>query len=138
MDVEKFYVDSSLSSFFGLGRMFRCIAFTMLLWRDHFKRLIIPKHGKNDVAHFMHNSPNSPNSPIFLLAFAFVGIVAMDNWGYGHFRTLVNFKVIKSHHMQDAPGKAGSPLGHMYFVPIKFAGLFYRRIQTEVGIKLFR
>ena len=81
---------------------------------------------------------DSSDSHIILLAFAFVGIVVMDNWVYGHFRTLVNFKVIEYHHMQDASGKAGSPLGHMYFVPIKFAGLFYRRIQTEVGIKLFR
>ena len=135
MDVEKYYVSSSLSYPFSLGRMFRCIVFTMLLWRDHFKRLIIPKHGKNDVADFMHDSPNSH---IFLFAFAFVDIVAMDNRVYRYFRILVNLKVIKRHHMQDASGKAGSPLGHMYFVPIKFAGLFYRRIQTKVGIKLFR
>ena len=125
----------SLCYFSSLGRMFRCIAFAMLLWRDHFKRLIIPEHGKNDVADFMHDSPDSH---IFLLALAFVGIVAMDNWVYGHFRTLVNFKVIERHHMQDSSGKAGSPLGHMYPVPIKFARLFYRRIQTEVGIKFCR
>ncbi len=59
----------------------------MLLWCDHFKRLIIPEHGKNDVADFMHHSPDSH---IFFLAPAFVGIVTMNDWVYGHFRTPIN------------------------------------------------
>ena len=37
--------------------------------------------------------------------------------------------------MQDMPGKAGSPLGHVNFITIELAGLLYGRIQTEVGIK---
>ena len=38
--------------------------------------------------------------------------------------------------MQDAPSKAGFPLGHVDFVVVELAGLFYGRVQTEVGIKL--
>ena len=30
--------------------------------------------------------------------------------------------------MQDMPGKAGIPLGHMNLVTVKLAGLFYGRI----------
>lgn len=63
---------------------------------------------------------HSPDSHIFL-APAFVGIVTMNDWVYGHFRTPINFKVIECRHMQDASGKAGTPLGHMYPVPIEFA-----------------
>lgn len=38
--------------------------------------------------------------------------------------------------MQDTPGKAGPPLGHMDFVTVELTGLLYGRIQTEVSIKL--
>ncbi len=38
--------------------------------------------------------------------------------------------------MQDAPGKTGSPLGHVDFVTIELAGLLHGRIQAEVSIKL--
>ena len=63
--------------------------------------------GRDD---FMHNSSDSH---VFLLAFAFVGIIAVDNWIYWCFCPFIHLKVIEGHHMQDAPGKTGSPLGHV-------------------------
>ncbi len=33
--------------------------------------------------------------------------------------------------MQDAPGKAGTPLGHVDFVTIELAGLLHGRIQPK-------
>ena len=55
----------------------RCqIPLTVFLGRDDLKWFIIPEHGKNDVADFMHNSPDSH---VFLLAFAFVGIITVDD-----------------------------------------------------------
>ena len=112
----------------------RCkILLTMFLGSDDLKRLMISEHGKNDVADFMHDSPDSH---VFLLAFAFVGIIAVDNWIYWCFCPFIHLKIIDSHHMQDTPGKAGAPLGHMDFVPVKLAGLLHGRIQAEVGIKL--
>ena len=61
----------------------RCqMPFTVSLWSDGLKRFIIPEHGKNDVADLMHDSPDSH---VFLLAFAFVGIIAVDNWIYWRF-----------------------------------------------------
>ena len=79
---------------------------------------------------------DSPDSHIFLLAFAFVGIVAVDNRIYWCFGPFIYFKVIKRNHMQDTPCKAAAPLGHMHFVTVELAGLLYGRIQTKVGIKL--
>ena len=112
----------------------RCqILLTVFLGSDDLKRFIIPEHGKNDVADFMHDSPDSH---VFLLAFAFVGIVVVDNWIYRCFCPFIHLKVIECYHMQDTPGKAGAPLGHMDFVTIELARLLYGRIQTEVGIKL--
>ena len=52
------------------------IPLTVFLRSDDLKRFIISEHCKNDVADFMHDSSDSH---IFLLAFAFVGIIAVDN-----------------------------------------------------------
>ena len=128
-------INGSLSRFIILNWMFRRITFAVFLRGDHFKRLIIPEHGENDVADFMHHSPDGY---IFLFAFAFVSIVAVDNRVYRCFCAFIHLKVIGRHHMQDTPCRAGSPFGHMDFVPIKFAGLLYGRVKTELGIKLFR
>ena len=38
--------------------------------------------------------------------------------------------------MQDTPCKAGTPLGHMYPVPMELAGVIYTRIHPKVSIKL--
>ena len=112
----------------------RCkILLTVFLRSDDLKRLIIPEHGKNDVADFMHDSPDSH---VLLLAFAFVGIVAVDHRIYWCFCPFIHLKVIESYHMQDTSGKAGPSLGHVNIVPVELAGLLYGRIQTEVGIKL--
>ena len=110
--------------------VFCCITFTVFFRRDELKRFIIPEHGKNNVADFVHDSPDSH---VFLLAFAFAGIVAVDNRIYWCFGPFIYFKVIKRNHMQDTPGKAGAPLGHMHFVAVELAGLLYGRIQTKIG-----
>ena len=93
---------------------------------------MIQEHSKNDVADFVHDCPDRHG---FLLAFAFVGIVAADNRIYWCFCSFIYPKVIKHHHMQDMPDKAGTPLGHMDFVTVKLAGLLYRRVEAKVGIK---
>ena len=114
----------------------RCqIPLTVFLRSDDLKWFIIPEHGKNDIADFMHDSPDSH---VFLLAFALVGIIAVDNWIYWCFCPIIHLKIIDSHHMQDTPGKARTPLGHVDFIPIELAGLLHGRIQAEVRIKLLR
>ena len=117
-----------------LGLVWMCcqIPITVFLRSDDFKRFIIPEHSKNDVADFMHDSPHSH---VFFLAFAFVGIVAVDNRIYRCFRPFIYLKVIECYHMQDTSGKAGTSLGHVDFITMKLAGLFYGRIQAEVSIK---
>ena len=80
-------VSNLLSCVLCLARM-RCkILLTVFLRSDDLKRLIISEHGKNDVADFLHDSPDSH---VFLLAFAFVGIVAVDHWIYWCFRPFVH------------------------------------------------
>ena len=132
MEIFKIH-ENLLSNILCFARMCCQILFTVFLRSDDFKRLIIPEHGKNDVADFMHDSPDSH---VFLLTFAFVGIVAVDNRIYWCFCPFIHLKVIERHHMQDTPGKAGTSLGHVDFVTVELAGLLYGRIQTEVGIKL--
>jgi len=92
-----------LCCLFRFARMFHSIAFTMLLWSDYFKGLLIPEHSKNNVADFMHDRPNSH---VFLFAFAFIRVIATDDWIYGSLCCLIYFEVVKGHHMQDTPGKA--------------------------------
>ncbi len=112
----------------------RCkILLTVFLRSDDLKRLIISEHGKNDAADFMYDSPDSH---VFLLAFAFAGIAAVDHRIYWCFRPFIHLKVIECYHMQDAPGKSGTALGHADFVTVELAGLLYGRLQTEVSIKL--
>ena len=84
-------------------RMFRCVAFTVLLLGDYFKRLIIPEYGKDDVADLMHDGSDGY---IFLFAFAFISVLVINDRVYWCFRPFIHFEVIKRHHMQDAPGKA--------------------------------
>ena len=117
----------------SFGRMFCLIAFTMFLWCDDFKRLIVTQHGENDITDLMHNCPDSH---VFLLALAFVGVVAVDNRVNRHFAALIHFEVVQCDHVENSPGKAGTPLGHMDPVAIELAGLLYSRIQAKVRIKL--
>ena len=106
----------------------------MLLRCDDLKRLIVTQHGEDDIANLMHNCPNGH---IFLLALAFVSVVGMDDRVNGYFATLAHFEVVQCDHVEDPPGKAGTPLGHMYPVAVELAGLLYSGIQAKVGIKLF-
>ena len=95
-----------LSCALYLVRM-RCqIPFTVFLWSDDFKRLIVPEHSKDDVADLVHHSSDSH---VFLLCFAFIGIIAVDDRIYRYPAALVHLKVIERHHMQDASGEAGTP-----------------------------
>lgn len=104
----------------------RCqILLTVFLRSDDLKQLIIPEHGKNDVADFMHDSPDSH---VFLLAFAFVGIVVVDDRVYRLLCCLIYFEVIERYHVKDAPGEVGTSLGHMHFVPLEFPGLLHRGV----------
>ena len=66
----------------------RCqIPLTVFPRSDDLKWFIIPEHGKNDIADFMHDSPDSH---VLLLAFAFVGIVAVDHRIYWCFRPFIH------------------------------------------------
>ena len=132
--MEIFQIHGTLLSYVLCLVGMRCqILPAVFLGSDDLKRFIIPEHGKNDVTDLMHDGPDSH---IFLFVFTFVRVVAVDNRVYGCFCPFIHLKVIESHHVQDAPGKAGTPLGHMDFVTIELAGLLYGRIPTEVGIKL--
>ena len=83
MEIQKIY-ENMFSCVLCLARM-RCkILLTVFLRSDDLKRLIISEHGKNDVADFMHDSH------VFLLVFAFVGIVAVDHRIYWCFRPFVH------------------------------------------------
>ena len=95
-----------LSCILCLARMCCQILFTVFLGSDDLKRLIVPEHSKDDVAYLVHLSPDSH---VFLLGFAFVGIITVDDRIYRHPAALVYLKVIERHHMQDASGEAGSP-----------------------------
>ena len=113
----------------------RClILLAVFLGSNDLKRFIIPEHRKNNVADFVHNGSDSY---VFLLAFTFFGVVVMDHRIYRSFCPLIHLKVIECHHVQDTPGKAGTPLGHVDFVTVELAGLFYSRVQPEVRIELF-
>ena len=95
-----------LSCILCLARMCCQILFTVFLGSDDLKRLIVPEHSKDDVAYLVHHSPDSH---VFLLGFAFVGIITVDDRIYRHPAALVYLKVIERHHMQDASGEAGTP-----------------------------
>ena len=83
VEILKIY-ENLLSCVLCLARM-RCkILLTVFLRGDDLKRLIISEHGKNNVADFMHDSP------VFLLVFAFAGIVAVDHRIYRCFRPFVH------------------------------------------------
>ena len=105
MEIFKIY-KNLLSCTLCLVRMRSQIPFTVFLRSDDLKRLIVPEHRKDDVADLVHYSPDSH---VLLLGFAFVGIIAVDDRIYRHPAALVHLKVIECHHMQDAPGEAGTP-----------------------------
>lgn len=132
--MEFFKIHRKLLSYvLPLVRMCCLILLTVFLRRDDLKRFIIPEHSENDVADFMHDSSYSH---VFLLAFAFVGIVAVYNRIYWCFRSFIHLKVIECYHMQNTSGKAGTSFRHVDFVTVELAGLLYSRIQTKVGVKL--
>ena len=91
--VEIFKIHRNLlSCILCLAGMCCQILFTVFLRSDDLKRLIVPEHSKDDVAYLLHHSPDSY---VFLLGFAFVGIIAMDNRIYKHPTAFVYFKIIE-------------------------------------------
>lgn len=123
-------MNSPLNYFTSFDGVSCRIAFAVLLWRYHFKRFIVSEHCKDDVTNLVHHSPNSY---VLLLGFAFVGVIAVNDWIYRHPTACVYLKIIERHHMQDAPGQTGTPFWHMYLVPVEFPRLLYGRGQTDFG-----
>ena len=113
--------------------MFCRIAFTVFFRRDHFERLIVPEHGENNVADFVHYGSDSNH--LFLTA-TFADVIIVNDGVYRHFCCFIHFQVVYGDHMQDTPGKAGPPLGHMYPVPVELAGIIYTWVQPKVSIEL--
>ena len=111
------------------------ILFTVFFRRNEFKRSIIPEHGENDVADFVHDSSDSNN---LFLAGAFADVVIINDRIYRRFCTFIHFQVVYGDHMQDTPGKAGAPLGHMDPVSMEFARIIYTGIHPKVSIELLR
>ena len=115
--------------------MMRClILLTVFMGSNDLKRFIIPEHRKNDVADFVHNGSDR-YAFLLAFAFAFVGVVVVDDRIYRFFCPFIHLKVIERHHVQDTPGKAGTPLGHVDFVTVELAGLFYGRVKPEVRVE---
>ncbi len=56
----------------------------------------------------------------------------------GVFVAFIHFQVVDGDHMQDTPGKAGTPLGHVDPVSMELAGIVYTGIQPKVSIELLR
>ena len=74
---------------------------------NELERFIIPEHGKNDVADFVHNGPNSNN---LFLAAAFADVIIVYDRIYRRLCCFIHFQVVYGDHMQDTPGKAGATL----------------------------
>ena len=115
--------------------MFRHIAFAVFLRGHHFKGLIVPEHCEDDVADLVHHGPDRH---VLFLGFAFVCMVTVDDRIYRPATALVQFQVVEGHHMQDAPGKAGSPFGHMHLVPDELSRLRRSVISFPGMMETFR
>ena len=127
--------ENLLSSVWCFVRMSCQILFTVFFRRNEFKRFIIPEHSENNVADFVHNSSDSNN---LFLAGAFADVVIINDRIYRRFCSFIHFQVVYGYHMQDTPGKAGAPLGHVNSVPMELAGIVYTGIQPKVSIEFFR
>lgn len=99
---------------------------------NYFKRFVIPEHGKDDVTDFMHDGSHYHG---LFLAGTFPDVIIIDHRIYRCAAPFINFYIIESGHMQDASGKAGTPLGHMHFIAVQFPGLFDSRIKAKVSIE---
>ena len=134
MEILKIH-ENLLSSVWCFVRMSCQILFTVFFRRNGFKRFIIPEHSENDVADFVHNSSDSNN---LFLAGAFAGVVIINDRIYRRFCSFIHFQVVYGDYMQDTPGKAGAPPGHMDPVSMELAGIIYTRIHPKVSIELLR
>ena len=98
--------------------MFCCITFTVFFRRNKLKRLIIPEHSENNVADFVHDGSDGNN--LFLVG-TFTDVIIVNDWVHRCFCCFIHFQVVYGDHMQDAPRKAGAPLGHMDPVAMELA-----------------
>ena len=83
----------------------------------------------------MHDGPDS-NALFF--AGTFTGVIIVNDRVHGRFCCFIHFQVVDGDHMQDTPGKAGTPLGHVDPVSMELAGIVYTGIQPKVSIELLR
>ena len=107
----------------------------VLLRSDDLEGFVIPKHGKNDVADFMHDSAHCYR---LFLAGTLPGVIVVNHRIHRRAASLINFYVIERDHVKDPSGKAGATFGHMDFIAIEFPRLFDGRIKPKVSINLFR
>ena len=111
--------------------MFRSKAPAVLLRSDDLKRLVIPKHGKNDVTDLMHDGAHCYR--LFLTG-AFPGVIVVNHRIDREAAPFIHFYVMECDHVQNPSGKAGATLGHMYLIAIEFPGLFDSRVKPKVGV----
>ncbi len=87
---------------------------------DELKGLVIPEHSENGVTDFVHDSPCGNN---LFPAGTFADVIIVNDRVHWRFCCFVHFQVVDDGHMQDAPGKAGAPLGHVDSVSMELAGI---------------
>lgn len=80
----------------------------------------------------------APTATLFFFAGTFTGVIIVNDRVHGRFCCFIHFQVVDGDHMQDTPGKAGTPLGHVDPVSMELAGIVYTGIQPKVSIELLR
>ena len=71
--------------------MIKYVLLTMHLRGDNLKRLVVPEHGKDDIADLMHHGPDSH---VLFLVGTFAGVIVVNNRIDGRFRPFIKLKVI--------------------------------------------
>ena len=110
--------------------MLRSKAPAVLFRSDDLKRLVIPKHSKDDVADLMHDSTHCY---WLFLAGTLPGVIIIDHGIYRCAAPFINLYIIECSHVKDPSGKAGATFGHMDFIAIEFPRLFDGRIKPKVS-----
>lgn len=131
MEIFKIH-ENLLSSVLCFVRMSCQILFTVFFWCNDLKRFIIPEHNENNIADLVHNSSDS--NALFL-AGTFMDVIIINDRIYKYFCSFLHFQVVYGDHMQDTPGKAGTPLGHVDPVSMEFAGIIYTETHPKVSIE---
>ena len=101
----------------------------MFFRSDDLKRLVIPKHGKDDVADLVHDSAHYY---WLFLAGTLPGVVVVNYRIHRCTAPFSNLYVIECGHVKNPSGKAGATPGHMYFISIEFPGLFDSGVKPKL------